>query len=55
MAVTFDSLVEQIEKVAAKCGVEDLEFLAGPDWTIPLLKEELAKWKELLKQKTISL
>ena len=52
MAVTFDNLVEQIEKVAVKCGVEDLEFLAGPDWTIPLLKEELAKWKELLKQKT---
>lgn len=52
MAVTFDGLIEQIEKVATKCGVEDFEFIAGPDWTIPLLKEELSRWKEILKQKT---
>lgn len=51
MAVTFDSLIEEIEKVAVKCGVEDFEFIAGPDWTIPLLKEELARWKEILKKK----
>lgn len=52
MAVTYDGLIEEIEKVATKCGVEDLEFLAGPDWTIPLLKEELARWKFELKRKT---
>lgn len=52
MAVTYDGLIEQIEKTAVKCGVEDFEFLAGPDWTIPLLKEELAKWKEILKKET---
>ena len=52
MAITFDGLVEQIEKVAVKCGIEDFEFIAGPDWTIPLLKEELARWKEILKQQT---
>lgn len=52
MAITYDGLIEQIEKTAVKCGFEDFKFTEGQNWTISLLKDELAKWKSILKQKT---
>lgn len=50
MAITIESLMNDIIKISVELGVDDLEHTyGGRDWDIPSLKQELVKWKEKLK------
>lgn len=51
MAVTVESLKEEIVKISVELGVDDLEHIyGGQDFDIPTLKQELLIWKEKLKK-----